>query len=434
MERLIVLCVSAAVLAAGVVRAEPFADRVVAHTTGIGGGAGEASLPGIVLGGPRGAGAFQGSSHTFSLGLGGTITLAFDDNVIVDGTGPDVIVFENAFLPTGTETQPPFAEPAVVEVSGDGVDWHAFSCAIDAAPYHPGCAGVYPVFANVDDPMAPSPFDPSTTPIADLVGVPLGDFVAPAGAGGDAFDLADVGLAAARYVRITASSTLRQGLQGLSGFDLDALGAVYSIDVAGASDTDDDGYPDAADSCPDVANPDQRDADGDFVGDACESTGGGCAATVSPATLTLVRLAAPVGDDGVVLKGTLAPVAGAIDPVATGVRVTLEDATAAPLLEAVLPGGAFDRATKTGWKSTATSWTWLGALGGLAKVKLIAKTPGSLKVVVVGKSASIGPTPALPVRARLVLDGASGRCGETQFATGGCVAQPTKRGGKVRCE
>ena len=156
MERLL-LCVSAVVLAAGVAGAEPFADRVVTQTVGTGGGAGQASLPGIVLGPPRGGGAFQGSTHTFSLGLGGTITLAFDDNVIVDGTGADLIVFENAFLPTGSETQPPFAEPAVVEVSGDGVDWHAFPCAIDAAPYHAGCAGVYPVFANADDPLAPPP-------------------------------------------------------------------------------------------------------------------------------------------------------------------------------------------------------------------------------------------------------------------------------------
>jgi hypothetical protein len=432
MERMIV-CVSAVVLAAGVVRAEPFADRVVAQSIGTGGGAGQASLPGIVLGPPRGGGAFQGSSHTFSLGLGGTITLAFDDNVVVDGAGADLIVFENAFLPTGTETQPPFAEPALVEVSGDGIDWHAFPCAIDAAPYHAGCAGVYPVFANADDPMAPSALDPTTTPIGDLVGVPVAEFVPPPGAGGDAFDLADVGLAAARYVRITASSTLRQGLGGLAGFDLDALAAVFSIDVAGAPDADGDGYPDAADSCPDVANPDQRDADGDFVGDACESVGG-CAATVSPATLTLVRLDAPGGDDGLVWKGTLAPLAGAIDPVATGVRVTLEDGAGAPLLDAIVPGGAFDRGTKTGWKSTATSWTWLGALDGLVKVKLLGRTRGVLKVVVIGRAASLAPAPALPLRARVVLDGASGRCGETQFGAGDCLAQPTKRGGKVRCE
>jgi len=42
-------------------------------------------------------------------------------------------------------------------------------------------------------------------------------------AGGDAFDLADVGLAEARYVRITD----RGDLGGLAGvFDLDAVGIV----------------------------------------------------------------------------------------------------------------------------------------------------------------------------------------------------------------
>jgi hypothetical protein len=45
-----------------------------------------------------------------TLGLGGTIALAFDDNVIVDAPGPDLLVFENAFLPTGLTTLPPFAE------------------------------------------------------------------------------------------------------------------------------------------------------------------------------------------------------------------------------------------------------------------------------------------------------------------------------------
>jgi hypothetical protein len=35
-------------------------------------------------------------------------------------------------------------------------------------------------------------------------------------------------------------------------------------------DTDADGVPDASDDCPSVANPDQRDEDGDKVGDACD--------------------------------------------------------------------------------------------------------------------------------------------------------------------
>ena len=249
--------------------AEPFADRVVGYTVGVGGGAREADLPGIVLGPPRGAGAFQGSADTFSLGLGGWIVLEFTDNVIVDGPGPDLTVFENAFLVRGTTTLPPYAEPGAVSVSADGVHWATFPCAVGTPPYYPGCAGVYPVFANADDPGAPSPLVPSTTPIEDLVGVPVGSFTSPPGSGGDSFDLAAVGLHAARFVRIDASQ-IDPRLGGLSGFDLDAIAGVHSLDTAGLVDSDGDGIPDAADDCPMVFDPEQHDTDHDGVGDACQ--------------------------------------------------------------------------------------------------------------------------------------------------------------------
>jgi len=250
--------------------ADPFADAVVSHQIGTGGGAGESALPGIVLGPPRGGGAFQGSTDTLSLGLGGSIVVAFTDNVIVDGPGADFTVFENAFLTRGLNTGGPFAEPATVSVSADGVHFVAFPCRADEMPYYPGCAGVYPVFADARDPNAPSPLVPTTTPIADLVGVPVDGFTPPPGSGGDSFDLAAVGLAMARFVRIDASD-LKPGLAGLSGFDLDAIAAVHSIETAGLPDTARDGIPDAADDCPTVANPDQLDSDHDGVGDACET-------------------------------------------------------------------------------------------------------------------------------------------------------------------
>ncbi|MCI0344555.1 MAG: hypothetical protein L0221_03790, partial [Chloroflexi bacterium] len=151
--------------------------------------------------------------------------------------------------------------------------------------------------------------------------------------------------------------------------------------------------------------------------------------------LTLTKLAAPAGDEGVAWSGMLAPLAGPLpDPVATGVRVRLADATGAALLDVTIAGGAFDKATKTGWKSkNDTTWTWQGLRAGVTKVKLVGKTPGTLKLTVTAKGASLPSTPALPLRARLVVDGATGRCGKTAFEPASCIAQPTKSKGKVVC-
>jgi hypothetical protein len=248
-------------------RADPFLDTVVSVTIGTGGGAGSQAA---VLGPPRGGGAFQGSSDTLSLGLGGQIVVEFTDNVVVDRPGPDLTVFENPFLVSGLTTLPPYAEPGTVSVSADGVHWRTFPCAVDQPPYYPGCAGVYPVFANADDPSSPSPLVPSTVPIEDLVGIPIDQFTPPPGSGGDTFDLAMVGLAAIRFVRIDASQ-IDSRLGGLSGFDLDAMAGVHSVETAGAPDTDGDAIPDPADDCLAVADPEQLDGDGDGVGDACDN-------------------------------------------------------------------------------------------------------------------------------------------------------------------
>jgi hypothetical protein len=162
--------------------------------------------------------------------------LEFADGWIVDGPGPDFTVFENPFLPAGLVTGTPFAEPGTVSVSADGISWHAFPCQLDMPPYYPGCAGVYPVFANLDDPMAPSPFVPCTVPIQALVGVPVSTFQAPMCAGGDGFDLADLGLSSVRFVRIDASQ-LQPGCCETAGFDLDALAAIHFAPSMGGTST-----------------------------------------------------------------------------------------------------------------------------------------------------------------------------------------------------
>lgn len=180
-----------------------FATRVVSHAFGPGQNVGQTHFPAWVLGPPVGAGECQGATTgVVSLGNGGTLVLAFDGNAIVDGPGADFIVFENAF-DIGCDGGDVFAELATVSVSEDGVTWTDFPCTATMPPYGT-CAGTKPVLANADT----NTIDPTD----------------PAVAGGDAFDLADVGVPRARFVRITD----RPDLTGTAGvFDLDAVSIVH---------------------------------------------------------------------------------------------------------------------------------------------------------------------------------------------------------------
>ncbi|MFZ5444237.1 MAG: cell surface protein [Myxococcota bacterium] len=174
---------------------DPWADRVVRFVPGPGAGFGQDLFPGVVLGPPSGGGDSAGSLDVLSLGNQGVIELEFLDLVAVDGPGVDLLVFENGF--TG------FFETGAVAVSDDGVDWRTFPCGADAGVSR--CAGTRPVYAN------PAQGISGTEPLV---------------AGGDGFDLSDVGLARARFVRVTDSGANRfYGPPG-GGFDLDAVSVV----------------------------------------------------------------------------------------------------------------------------------------------------------------------------------------------------------------
>ena len=177
----------------------PFAAKVVSFSAGSGGGFGADKLPGIVLGGPQGKGASAGSLDVVSLGCGGSIVLGLGARALIDGPGADLLVFENPFAT--------WIELGRVAVSDDGATWHTWPCdAADKAGGYPGCAGVSPVLANADN-----GFDPTD----------------PTKAGGDAFDLADLGLKRARFVRITDTGTNACDAP-TAGFDLDAVALVHS--------------------------------------------------------------------------------------------------------------------------------------------------------------------------------------------------------------
>lgn len=182
--------------------ADPFADAIVDYRPGEGAGFGQDQLPDIVLGAPLGGGE-TGSLDVLSLGREGTIILEFTDIGLVDGEGPDLLVFENPF--------PGWTELGEVSVSLDGETWLTWPCDTgDSAGGNPGCAGVGLVWTHPDNGIDPT--DPDS-------------------AGGDAFDLADLGLSAARFVRIQDTGTNSyDGVAG--GFDLDAVAVVHGAPLS----------------------------------------------------------------------------------------------------------------------------------------------------------------------------------------------------------
>jgi hypothetical protein len=188
------------------IASDPFADCIDDFSPADDVSFGHDLLPDVVLGPPHGPPGMQ----VASLGCGGRITLYFEEPGIVDGPGADFIVFENPFF-TGDIT---FAEPARVLVSDDGEHWAAFECDVSGGEAHwppPGCAGVMPVLAGPGDDFATD----------------------PERAGGDAFDLADVGLTRARWVRLVDLTQEYHGHRmwcegAAGGFDLDAVAAVHA--------------------------------------------------------------------------------------------------------------------------------------------------------------------------------------------------------------
>jgi hypothetical protein len=334
-------------LAAGI---DCFADRVISFQSGfadpnLGFRFGE--LPGIVLGPPGDSFPVQGSVSTLSLGRGGSITLFLDDSVIVDGPGPDFIVFENAFFKSFVPADPNapcnvFAEPAQVEVSLDGITWLVFphdpnaliqvgqdQTDCSAIPGLGGLAGLTPTFTgNWTLPDDPEAWDPS-------------GWGGVSGAGGDAFDLSVVGLAQARYIRIT-DMDLGTGFAGnAEGFDLDAVVSLNAIPLpAPGGDSDGDGLTDVEEIHLHGSDPFDTDTDGDTVPDGVEAAT--CRSPVSSAAdpdfvYQAGLIFAPASSDSLrwnftggsarfdLIRGDLSSVDPASDPVDLGAVTCIDE-------------------------------------------------------------------------------------------------------------
>ncbi len=185
----------------------PYAIEIRSFEPGAGSGFGADKLPQVVLGAPRGGSATSGSLDVLSLGHGGVIVLGFGNREVLDGPGADFVIFENAFFVGGDESQV-WSEPGLVSVSGDGETWRDFPCdPSDVDNLDNECAGMSPSLAfDACEHLELS---------AEIVG-------------GDAYDLASLGVGSIRFIRITdASENSADSVAGTTvGFDLDAVGLI----------------------------------------------------------------------------------------------------------------------------------------------------------------------------------------------------------------
>jgi len=222
---------------------ENYAMQVIDYELADNGGFGEDELPDNITGPPDGRGDFAPQSSAgelLSLGDGGYVVLKLGREV-VDADGPDLVVFENSFY-KGGDVDNLFTEAAVVEVSQDGNEWHRFPFDYDPTGEDPwkdpdnylGLAGINPVYAKCSADDFIDPLEPEAS-------------------GGDLFDLADVGLEWAAYIKIidAGNNETNPGSQiedadgdpvddsgnhgfsnpPMAGFDLDAVGVINGGDV-----------------------------------------------------------------------------------------------------------------------------------------------------------------------------------------------------------
>ena len=193
-------------------------DTVVSYSPGplIDGGHAD---PFYAINGVIGGGCCAGSLDVCSLGSssvgwGGELTLRLGGQLITNGPGPDLVVYENAFYLGGSPESAGFYETGVVEVSLDGIAWVQFPViyddtypVTDRRRYVHGFCGVEPVYLR--------------TAAGDVPGDPAG--------GGDRFDLDEIGLCEIRYVRIRDTAQVYPDANFPPGdCDIDGIAALYT--------------------------------------------------------------------------------------------------------------------------------------------------------------------------------------------------------------
>ncbi len=190
-------------------------------------------------------------------------------------------------------------------------------------------------------------------------------------------------------------------------------------------DGDGDQVCDEDDLCPLVADPAQADVDVDGIGDACDACINPAGTELVGTRLSLTKLTAPGGDDRMRLRvSAMLPRGPALNPIATGLTLLISDAIDTIAVAATIPGGDFDRATRTGWQVNAggnvfnfRSQSDDPALAGVRRITLKADASRSrVRLVVLGRDSIYGRPSATPIRVTANFNPTvPGQCAETDF-------------------
>ena len=145
--------------------------------------------------------------------------------------------------------------------------------------------------------------------------------------------------------------------------------------------------------------------------------------------IIITNLGAPAGDERLRFKGEVVfpfPFNPPIDPIAKGVRVIMKDDVGGTIIDATIPGGAFDNATLKGWFGHDGKFLYkqLGLAvpaHGIRKVVVKDRSnhsPGLLRFTVSGKNGTYPLlTGNLPIQATMVFDPSTPNTPQCGFAT-----------------
>lgn len=170
----------------------------------------------------------------------------------------------------------------------------------------------------------------------------------------------------------------------------------------------------------------------------------------SRVVLTKINTDATPGNDGLTISASFTLPVGKtfaeVQPDLQGARIVLLAQDGTPRLDVTIPPGAYDKATKVGWKRSGNGKAIRfndrsgAAAGGIHQVvindKNSPKTPRRVKVLVKGKKSTYAVTGAdVPVQAIVTLGdetaAAAGLCGESAYAPADCRFNP--KGNRLTC-